>query len=163
MEDFKDVEALRYFIFAAEREGNRRFHEKLKNLGITASQAEVLRVLQDEAPLTLKELGERLVCEHGSPSRLVERLVKEGFVSKTQSTSDGRAVLISLTTVGENAAKEVLQIEKRIYSSMSNAIPEEMLMELNELLGKLLDLLPVGAVLRKRGFITDFDDQGEAK
>lgn len=48
----------------------------LRPLGVTPSQAEVLRVLADHQPLTLIGLGELLICETGgSPSRLVDRLV----------------------------------------------------------------------------------------
>ena len=39
----------------------------LHPLGLTPSQAEVLRVLQDHQPLSLMELGGLLVCETAAP------------------------------------------------------------------------------------------------
>ena len=65
------IEQLRYLLLAAQREGNRFLADALEPLGLTPSQAEALRVLQDWQPLALVELGGLLVCEQGSPSRLV--------------------------------------------------------------------------------------------
>src|SRR5687767_13058071 len=83
------VEELRYLILAIQREGNRILAADLKALGLTPSQAEVLRVLREFQPLTLTGLGELLVCETGtSPSRLVDRLVAQGLVQRQADTGD---------------------------------------------------------------------------
>lgn len=153
MEDYKAMETLHYFILAAEREGSRRFYEKLKALDITVSQAEVLRVLQDCPPLTLKALGEKLICEHGSPSRLVDRLYKHSLVSKVQDEMDGRAVLITLTPEGLEKAQKIVYIEREIYQRLADTIPGHFVEELNTLLSASLIRLPIGNVLRNRGFI----------
>src|SRR5512132_4399231 len=79
----KVAEELRYLVLAIQREGNRLLAAELKPLGITPSQAEVLRVLRDHGPLTLNALGGLLVCETGnSPSRLVDRLVARGLIQR---------------------------------------------------------------------------------
>ena len=66
------VEELRYLILAAQREGNRLLAQGLRALGLTPSQAEVLRILSDHQPLTLSALGGLLVCDSGqSPSCLL--------------------------------------------------------------------------------------------
>ena len=77
------AEELRYLILAAQREGNRAFARRLRPLGLTPSQAEVLRLLDERQPLSLTGLGELLVCESGTnPSRLVDRLVTTGLVRR---------------------------------------------------------------------------------
>jgi MarR family transcriptional regulator, organic hydroperoxide resistance regulator len=54
--------------------------------------------------LTLSGLGELLVCESGTnPSRLVDRLVIQGLVERTRSATDGREVLLQLTSTGRGA------------------------------------------------------------
>src|SRR5215831_19475198 len=90
------VEELRYLILAAQREGNRILAEALRPLGLTPSQAEALRVLQDHEPLSLIALGDLLVCETGSPSRLVQGLVEDGLVERVPSTTDKRMVTLTL-------------------------------------------------------------------
>ncbi|MFE3205234.1 hypothetical protein [Embleya sp. NPDC059237] len=69
------AEHLRLAILAAQREGNRLLIQALKPHGITPSQAEVLRLLQQHGTLSLSGLGQLLVCESGTnASRLVDRV-----------------------------------------------------------------------------------------
>src|SRR4051795_75888 len=80
LRDVEPIEELRYLVLGAQREGARVLAELLRPIGLTAAQAEVLAVLRDAAgPLTVREIGERLVCETGSPSRLVATVVSSGL------------------------------------------------------------------------------------
>src|SRR5829696_7232423 len=91
------AEELRYLFLAVQREGNRALTDALSPLELTPAQAEVLQVLNQYPLLTLIELGERLVCETGSPSRLVSSMVEKGLVQKTTSEVDRRASQLRLT------------------------------------------------------------------
>jgi hypothetical protein len=51
------IEELRYLILATQREGDRLLSAALEPIGLTTSQAEVLRVLYDYAPLSLRIAG----------------------------------------------------------------------------------------------------------
>src|SRR6188472_3465412 len=102
------VEELRYLILALQREGNRLLAAGLRELKLTPSQAETLRVLADHQPLSLSGLGELLVCETGdNPSRLVDRLVKVGLVDRRADPSDRRHVTLRLTPLGKRLARDV--------------------------------------------------------
>ncbi len=102
---------LRYLILAAQREGSRLFAEQIRPLGLTPAQAEVLAVLHEAQPLSLIEVGERLVCEFGSPSRLVDGMVHAELVERIPSSSDQRKVSLTLTQRGEQLYQQVAQIE----------------------------------------------------
>jgi DNA-binding MarR family transcriptional regulator len=91
------TDELRYLILAVQREGSRRLAARLRDAGLTPAQAEVLDVLRDRAPLSLAELGRLLICETGSPSRLVDVLVQRGLVTRTPSPHDRRVVSLGLT------------------------------------------------------------------
>ena len=118
----RQVEELRFLILAAQREGNRMLSQALRPLGITPAQAEVLRLLQDYHPLTLFGLGEMLVCESGaSPSRLVDRLVTAGLVSRVEGTTDRRQVSLNLTADGRRVARKVATIEEQLYRELAAA------------------------------------------
>src|SRR5262245_41840403 len=95
------IEELRYLILAAQREGHRLLAEPLRPLGLTPSQAEVLHVLEDHEPLSLIALGDLLVSETGSPSRLVQGLVEDGLVERLPSAADKRMVTLTLTDRGK--------------------------------------------------------------
>jgi MarR family transcriptional regulator, organic hydroperoxide resistance regulator len=147
----RPAEELRYLILAAQREGNRLLGQALRPLGVTPSQAEVIRVLQDHGPLTLNGLGERLVCESGnSPSRLVDRLVALGMVQREVATHDRRHVELSLTEEGARLGRRVAEIEEDLYQSIDAAAESR---DLAEILGFLRDFvsdLPAGRALARR-------------
>jgi MarR family transcriptional regulator, organic hydroperoxide resistance regulator len=115
------AEELRYLILAIQRGGNRLLTNELRPLGLTPSQAEVLRVLEDHQPLTLRGLGALLVCETGdNPSRLVDRLVAAGLVSRDADPTDRRHVTLSLTGDGHALAREVGAVEERLYQTIDS-------------------------------------------
>ncbi|HVU69809.1 MAG TPA: MarR family transcriptional regulator [Ktedonobacteraceae bacterium] len=103
---------LRYLILAAQREGSRLFSEQIRPLGLTPAQAEVLAVIHEAQPLSLVEVGKRLVCESGSPSRLVDGLVKAKLIERIPSSTDQRKVSLTLTEHGESLYQQVAQIEQ---------------------------------------------------
>src|SRR3954453_7559212 len=128
------IEELRYLILAAQREGNRLLAEALRPLRLTPSQAEVLRVLQEHEPLSLIALGDLLVCETGSPSRLVQGLVENGLVERIPSSTDKRMVTLTLTNLGREVAAEVSDLESQFYSANTGVANDAPLSEILEVL-----------------------------
>ena len=144
------IEELRYLILAAQREGNRLFAEALRPLRLTPSQAEVLRVLQDHEPLSLIALGDLLVCETGSPSRLVQGLVEDGLVERTSSATDKRMVTLRLTSLGRERAESVGAVESQFYEANASVVKDAPLPELLELLWRFVEGKPAGTALARR-------------
>ena len=147
----RKAEHLRFAILAAQREGNRLLAQALKPHGITSSQAEVLRLLQQHGPLSLNGLGQLLVCESGTnPSRLVERTVAAGLVERRTDAEDRRYLQLSLTPEGERLATAVAGIEEDMYSfidTVSSGLETDAVLEF---LHSLVDTLPAGEALNKR-------------
>ncbi|MFF4625463.1 MarR family winged helix-turn-helix transcriptional regulator [Nonomuraea jabiensis] len=147
----RPVEEFRYLVLAAQREGNRLLSQALKPLGVTASQAEVIRVLQDRQPLTLNGLGDLLVCETGnSPSRLVERLVAAGLVHRETSPHDRRHIELTLTPQGADLARQITEIEEGLYSSIDTMTAGADLTQINDFLRAFVADLPAGQALARR-------------
>lgn len=144
------IEELRYLILAAQREGDRLLSAALEPIGLTTSQAEVLRVLYDYAPLSLLELGERLICETGSPSRLVNTLVEKNLVERSPSTVDRRMVTLSLTPLGRQFAEQVLEVEQAFYAQIASTLAAAPLEIINETLWRFVAGRPTGNALSHR-------------
>ncbi|MDR8407836.1 MarR family transcriptional regulator [Nonomuraea sp. 3-1Str] len=145
------AEELRYLILAAQREGNRLLGQALKPLGITPSQAEVLRILADHRPLTLSGLGELLVCESGnSPSRLVDRLATVGLVDRKVSAHDRRHIELSLTEEGMRLAGQITDIEHDLYRSIDAAAEGRDVDQITGFLRAFVADLPAGQALARR-------------
>lgn len=144
------IEELRYLILAAQREGDRMLTSALRPLGLTPSQAEVLRVLQERAPLSLAEVGDLLVCETGSPSRLVARLVKAGLIEQRPSATDSRKVTLTLTREGQDAASRVAAVEAGMYATIHALLEGHPVSELVALLRRFVEGRPAGMALARR-------------
>ena len=151
----RPAEELRFLILAAQREGNRLLGQALKPLGITSSQAEVLRILEEHQPLTLTGLGELLICESGNnPSRLVDRLTGGGLVDRKVSALDRRHIELSLTDEGRSLARRVAGIEEDLYRSIDAAAGGHDLQEITGFLRDFVAGLPAGQALARRIAIT---------
>jgi DNA-binding MarR family transcriptional regulator len=144
------VEELRYLILGAQREGNRIFADALRLHGLTPSQAEALRVIGERGPLALLELGRLLVCESGSPSRLVDGLVRAGLVERVDDPSDRRRVTLSLTPAGREAVSHVAEAEAELYDLLDAVIPPHKLAATIDVLRTLVAGRPAGNALELR-------------
>ena len=146
----RTAEELRYLVLAAELEGKRLLAHQLRPLGLTPSQAEVLRVLADNAPLSLNGLWSLLVCESGSsPSRLVDRIVARGLVDRRPGATDGRAVELTLTEEGARLAREVAAIEQAMYATIDALAGPDIGVTL-DFLRAFIDGSPSGQALARR-------------
>jgi MarR family transcriptional regulator, organic hydroperoxide resistance regulator len=145
------IEELRYLVLGAQREGARALAELLRPAGLTAAQAEVIAVLRDASqPLTLREVGERLVCETGSPSRLVASLVAAEIIERSERSSDRRAVELSLTAQGRRAARKVADAEQRLHDALSAPLSDRDIAAIVRALRKLVEGRPAGDALARR-------------
>ncbi|AOR36709.1 hypothetical protein BFF78_41725 [Streptomyces fodineus] len=141
---------LRYLLLAAQREGSRRLGEALRPLGLTPAQAEVLDVLADHQPVTLAALGRLLVCEQGSPSRLVDSLVQRDLVSRVPHEQDKRAVLVELTPAGQALAAQLGEATGRLTAAMAEPLSAADIATLTGLLHTLLEGTDVAQTVRNR-------------
>jgi MarR family transcriptional regulator, organic hydroperoxide resistance regulator len=112
----------------------------------------VIAVLRDaDGPLTVREVGERLVCEGGSPSRLVRTVVAAGLIARTDHPDDRRAVALSLTPAGRRAARDVAAAERQLHDWLGAALSEREVAALVRGLRKLVAGRPAGEAIARRG------------
>ncbi|MFK4115116.1 MarR family winged helix-turn-helix transcriptional regulator [Microbacterium sp. NPDC006705] len=141
---------LRYLVLAAQREGNRALSRQLAPLGLTSSQFEIVLVLDSYGPISLKELGGLIVCETGSPSRIVDTLVRRGFVERATHPADRRAVALQLTAAGKALAPQLREIDRAVDEGAHAQLDPEDLLGLTRALRLYLTGSEYGAVLERR-------------
>ena len=147
----RTAEQLRYLILAAQREGNRRLTAMLAEIGVTPAQSEALRIISLHGPLTLRELGDMLVCDTGqSPSRIVDRLVSAGLVRRTAGERDRRQVSLTSTADGREKARRVAEIENQLYDLLDQAVERTDVDALIAFLNAFTHQSPAGVALAKR-------------
>ena len=146
------TQELRFLILAAERTGGRMIMAGLKHLGLTPSQAEVLQVLSEFAPISLAALGGMLVCESGSPSRLVAGLVARGLVQREAATGDARIACLSLSPEGSALLAQMKLLDDEITGKIAASLTPKQVEAMVAGMRKLLKHTPLGqAVARRRG------------
>ncbi|MFI6442581.1 MarR family winged helix-turn-helix transcriptional regulator [Streptomyces sp. NPDC050759] len=119
-----EVEELGLFLKAAVRESDRRVNEVLRPLGITASQAEVLQLLDRFGPMSLGELGSLVVAEGGHPSRLVDRMVQADLVVRQSAVDDRRRVELLPTERGRQLATQARELKEGFRDWVSGQIED---------------------------------------
>ncbi|WCC80371.1 winged helix DNA-binding protein [Cutibacterium equinum] len=75
--------------------------------------------LAELGPVPLKELAGCLVAESGHPSRLVSRLVDLGYVTRSASADDGRAVILTLTEKGASLAAAAAEVRAPLLAAIA--------------------------------------------
>jgi len=143
-------EHLRYLVLAAQREGNRMFAAALKPLGLTPAWAEVITVLDEREPLTIRELGLLLVCEGDHPSRLVNRMVSAGLLTTEALPGDDRARWLRLTPSARALLPRVRRIEDELHASIEKAFDSSDVQACRAVLGGYVHGLPAGEALERR-------------
>ncbi|HKO68058.1 MAG TPA: MarR family transcriptional regulator [Burkholderiaceae bacterium] len=91
-----------------------------------------LRACPDNQPVTINDLAQELLIKHNSAVELVDRLAREGLVSRKPSTSDGRKVELRLSTRGRQVLAKLAAMHcaelarigpglRRFFTDMSRA------------------------------------------
>lgn len=104
---------------------------------ITLQQFNVLRVLRGQFPnpVTNNLLKERLLTKTPDISRLVDRIVSKGLVSRTKNSGDKRAVDLLITEKGMQLLQEIEQ-DMMLDDVLSENLSIEECLQLSELLDK---------------------------
>jgi len=91
-----------------------------------------------EDALRLTELGQYVLLSQPALSRLVDRLVERGLVSRCGDPADARAVRVSLTKEGRAVQREIGRAHARDVSAAMEPLTSEELDTLRSLTTKLL-------------------------
>lgn len=84
----------------------------IERFGMGASDFGVLEALLHKGPLTVKELGQKVLLTSGSMTAAVDRLAERGLVERTSSETDRRARVVRLTPKGHETISEAFQAHR---------------------------------------------------
>lgn len=92
---------------------------------LTFTQYSILSYVAKTGSLPMAELHTLLSVEKSTTTRLVEPLVKMGYLKKIQSAHDSRAIELKLTGKGEEIFDRVRECISEFMINMGNTIPED--------------------------------------
>jgi MarR family 2-MHQ and catechol resistance regulon transcriptional repressor len=112
--------------------------ENVEGYGMTVDNFRILELLYtDEKTYTVQKISEKLHIPSGSITYVVNRLVKQGYVKKTPSPTDGRANLVVLTETGEEIIRNIIPEHVQFVSSKLGEISVEEINTFIELLRRV--------------------------
>ena len=113
--------------------------KELKDLGISAHQFNILRILRGmyPDPASIKELTERMIDKSSNASRLVDKLIAKNLGAKAKCSGDNRRAEVVISEEGLNLLVIASEKIDRFTESFSTNLTESEVATLNILLDKL--------------------------
>ena len=115
--------------------------ERLRAIGVSTPQCDVLTTLSEEEGVSQQELAKRLYVTKGNISGLLDRLEEAGFVERRSIASDRRQYAIYLTAAGRLTAEKAIAVQHRWIASTLGRMPEADLESLEARLVMLRDIV----------------------
>jgi MarR family 2-MHQ and catechol resistance regulon transcriptional repressor len=80
---------------------------RVRALGFTESQFDIIATLGNTDGMTCKELGEKTLITKGTLTGVLDRLDKKGLIERARGHADQRQLFVKLTAVGANTFNEI--------------------------------------------------------
>ena len=122
-----------------QTESRRLAKEQCARHGVTATQLNVLKLLQQVGDLSLSELSRQMAAANSSVTGIVDRMVAAKLVAREQSAEDRRVWRIRLTPEGRTIARKVDVAPWDILKSAVMALPAAELDQLISTLVRVVD------------------------
>ncbi len=115
--------------------------ERLRGLGISVPQCDVLSTLTEREGVSQQELAQRLYVTKGNISGLIDRLEKAGLVERRAIVGDRRSHAIFLTDEGRQIAHQGIDIQRRFVVATLGRLPPERVTDFENLLIEARNLI----------------------
>jgi MarR family 2-MHQ and catechol resistance regulon transcriptional repressor len=98
----------------------------LKDSGLGDSEFRILEALLHKGPMPVNTIGPKVFLTPGSISVAVDRLLKRGLVTRTNSSEDRRVRVVDLTTTGRSLIEKVFAAHSRQVDRLADVLsPKE--------------------------------------
>jgi len=114
--------------------------ERLREIGLSVPQCDVLTTLTEEEGVSQQALAKRLYVTKGNISGLLDRLESAGLVERRSTASDRRQYEIHLTAAGRESALRAIAIQHDLIRKTFGRVPEADLESFEKMLVTLRDI-----------------------
>jgi DNA-binding MarR family transcriptional regulator len=120
---------------------NLAISERLRAIGVSVPQCDVLTTLTEREGLTQQELAQRLYVTKGNISGLIDRLEAAGFVERRATVGDRRSHAIFLTEAGRRIANAGIDIQRDFVEASFGRLPPDRIAALEKTLVDVRDIV----------------------
>lgn len=113
-EEFKLDNQLCFRLYTASRLLTQAYHPLLSEHGLTYPQYLVLLVLWEKDAQPVNDIAKRLYLETNTVTPLLQRMEKEGILTRKKGEKDARQMIVSLTRKGRDLQKKLTDVPKTV-------------------------------------------------
>ena len=123
-------------LYTASRLVTKAYHPLLSGHGLTYPQYLVLLVLWEKDKQPVNDIAKRLYLETNTVTPLIQRMEKEGILTRTKGTKDARQMIVTLTKKGKKLQDQLAEVPSTVGNAV---ICESFTEETSPELFKMLD------------------------
>ena len=117
-EDFKLDNQLCFRLYTASRLLTQAYHPLLSEHGLTYPQYLVLLVLWEKDARPVNDIAKRLYLETNTVTPLLQRMEKEGILTRKKGEKDARQMIVSLTRKGRDLQKKLAEVPHTVGNTV---------------------------------------------
>ncbi len=137
----QDVDRIVEAVIYLYTESRRATKEVARRYGLTGPQVTAIKLLEALGDLSLSALSERMSAKNSTITGIVDRMERDGLVTRERSDADRRVVLIGLTEHGRGLAAEIPVEPMQMFANALRALSREERDDLRRILRKLTDVV----------------------
>jgi len=112
---------------------------RLKGYKITIDQWLIIKCILENPDITQQEMGEIVFKDNASVTRMIELLVKSGYIVRKPNAKDRRRVVLTVTALGKKIIEDIHDVviqNRRV--ALKDISPEDIQM-VNRILNRMID------------------------
>ncbi len=132
-----DVDQVVETILYLYTESRRITKELARRADLTGPQLTVVKLLEQIGDLSLSELSERIRAQNSTVTGIIDRMEREGLVTRERSKEDRRVVSIKLSAKGRELAQEIPVEPMEIFKGALESLSAQEVKDLMRILAKV--------------------------
>ena len=111
-------------VLEISREFMKYYAEGAYKMRLTLSQIAILDILSSSKESKMSDMARSMNVTTAAMTGTVDRLVRDGYVTRTNDPADRRVVKIKLTNKGSAVVKSALENKKRVITKMLGVLTQ---------------------------------------
>ncbi|MBX3186713.1 MAG: MarR family transcriptional regulator [Labilithrix sp.] len=132
-----DVDQVLEAIIYLYTESRRITKELAKRADLTGPQLTVVKLLEQIGDLSLSSLSEKIRAQNSTVTGIIDRMEREGLVTRERSKEDRRVVYIRLTPKGRELAQEIPVEPMEIFKGALEGLSAQEIRDLLRIMTKV--------------------------
>ena len=130
---------LLYLLARASHQASEQFHAEVKRAGLKVPEWRVLASLADGDGLSVGDLARITLYQQPTLTKVLDRMVRQGWVERRADPADGRMVRVHSTAAGKTLCRGLLARARRHEASILGDYSPDAAAELKAQLRQLID------------------------